>query len=40
MLARTVYVLVGISALYQMIPFSKAISIDEPAAEGSLGHRH
>ncbi|OWK23746.1 hypothetical protein AJ87_29485 [Rhizobium yanglingense] len=40
LLARVVYILVGLSALYQIIPFSKAISIDEPAAEGSLGHRH
>ncbi|KKX26175.1 DUF378 domain-containing protein [Rhizobium sp. LC145] len=39
-LSRIVYVLVGLSAVYQLIPFSRAISIGEPAAEGSLGHRH
>ena len=39
-LSRIVYVLVGLSALYQIIPLSRAISIGEPAAEGSLGHSH
>lgn len=39
-LSRIVYLLVGLSALYQIIPFSKAISVGESAAEGSLGHRH
>jgi uncharacterized membrane protein YuzA (DUF378 family) len=39
-LSRIVYVLVGLSALYQIIPFFKAMSVGEPAAEGSLGHRH
>jgi len=32
-LARIVYVLVGISALYQIIPFSRAMSSDEVIAE-------
>ncbi|WP_105433093.1 MULTISPECIES: DUF378 domain-containing protein [Neorhizobium] len=39
-LSRIVYVLVGLSALYQIIPFFRALSADEPAAEGSLGNRH
>jgi uncharacterized membrane protein YuzA (DUF378 family) len=39
-LSRIVYILVGLSALYQIIPFFKAMSIGEPAAEGSFGHRH
>ncbi|RVH17020.1 DUF378 domain-containing protein [Sinorhizobium meliloti] len=33
--ARVVYVLVGLSALWQLMPFAKAISIDEPAAEAN-----
>ncbi|MDC7788310.1 DUF378 domain-containing protein [Rhodoplanes sp. TEM] len=32
-LSRIVYVLVGVSALWQLVPFSKAISSDEPYAE-------
>ena len=32
-LARIVYVLVGISAIYQIIPFSRALSSDEVIAE-------
>lgn len=32
-LARIVYVLVGISAIYQLIPFFRAMSSDEVAAE-------
>ena len=32
-LARIVYVLVGLSALYQLIPFSKALSTGEVYAE-------
>ena len=38
-LSRMVYVLVGLSALYQIIPFSKAMSVGEPTAEGSPGRR-
>jgi uncharacterized membrane protein YuzA (DUF378 family) len=34
-LSRTVYVLVGLSALYQIVPFLKAIQIDEPRAEAA-----
>ncbi len=34
--ARVVYVLVGLSALWQLLPFVKAISIDEPAAEANF----
>ena len=33
--ARTVYVLVGLSALYQLLPLAKAFSIDEPRAEAA-----
>ncbi|CAL8980793.1 hypothetical protein RHODGE_RHODGE_01931 [Rhodoplanes serenus] len=32
-LSRIVYVLVGVSALWQLVPFSKAMSTDEPLAE-------
>ncbi|WIY52507.1 DUF378 domain-containing protein [Devosia sp. YIM 151766] len=32
-LSRIVYVLVGLSAIYQLIPFFKAISSDEVYAE-------
>ena len=32
-LARIVYVLVGLSALYQLVPFSKALSSGEVVAE-------
>lgn len=34
-LARAVYVLVGLSALYQILPLSKAFQIDEPQAEAA-----
>ncbi len=34
-LSRTVYVLVGLSALYQLLPLSKAFRIDEPRAEAA-----
>ena len=39
-LSRIVYVLVGLSAVWQLIPFFKAMSIGETAAEAHLGHRH
>ncbi len=32
-LSRTVYVLVGLSALYQILPLIKAFQTDEPQAE-------
>lgn len=32
-LSRIVYVLVGLSALYQLVPFSRALSRGEVAAE-------
>jgi len=32
-IARIVYVLVGLSAIYQIIPFSKALSTGEVTAE-------
>jgi uncharacterized protein len=34
-LARAVYVLVGLSAVYQIIPLLKAFQIDEPRAEAA-----
>jgi uncharacterized membrane protein YuzA (DUF378 family) len=34
-LARTVYALVGLSALYQLVPLVKAMKIDEPPAEAA-----
>jgi uncharacterized membrane protein YuzA (DUF378 family) len=39
MLSRVVYVLVGLSALWQLMPFAKAISIGETAAQANLAHR-
>ena len=33
--SRTVYVLVGLSALYQILPLAKAFRIDEPYAEAA-----
>lgn len=33
--ARAVYVLVGLSAVYQLVPLSKAFQIDEPRAEAA-----
>ena len=33
--ARVVYVLVGLSALYQILPLSRAFQIDEPRAEAA-----
>jgi uncharacterized membrane protein YuzA (DUF378 family) len=40
MLSRIVYVLVGLSAIWQLIPFAKAMSIGETAAEANLRHHH
>jgi uncharacterized protein len=34
-LSRAVYVLVGLSALYQILPLAKAFQIDEPNAEAA-----
>ena len=34
-LSRAVYVLVGLSAVYQLAPRSKAFQIDEPRAEAA-----
>lgn len=39
-LATIVYVLVGLSALWQFIPFSRAMSLGEPAAQANVGHGH
>jgi uncharacterized protein len=32
-LSRIVYILVGASALWQLVPLSRAMSVDEPLAE-------
>lgn len=37
-LATIVYVLVGLSALYQLVPFFRALSVGEVAAESSTRH--
>lgn len=34
-LSRTVYAIVGLSAVYQLIPLTKAFRIDEPRAEAA-----
>ncbi|WHA42691.1 DUF378 domain-containing protein [Agrobacterium larrymoorei] len=34
-LAKIVYILVGLSALYQLMPFVRAMSVGETAAEAS-----
>ncbi len=34
-LARAVYVLVGLSALYQILPLTRAFQIDEPQAQAA-----
>jgi uncharacterized membrane protein YuzA (DUF378 family) len=34
-LSRAIYVIVGLSALYQILPFARAIKIDEPRAEAA-----
>ncbi|MGK9053380.1 DUF378 domain-containing protein [Neorhizobium petrolearium] len=39
-LSRIVYVLVGLSALWQLVVFFRAMSAGETAAESHLGHRH
>jgi len=39
-LTRLVYILVGLSALYQLIPFSRALSVGEVSAEANTVHRH
>lgn len=33
--SRTIYALVGLSALYQLLPLAKATRIDEPRAEAA-----
>jgi hypothetical protein len=39
-LATIVYVLVGLSAIWQLVPFSRAISVGETRSEANLtGHR-
>lgn len=35
-LAKIVYVLVGLSALYQLVPFSRAAATDEVSAQAAL----
>ncbi|KQU50196.1 hypothetical protein ASG72_17800 [Bosea sp. Leaf344] len=39
-LTRLVYILVGLSALYQLIPFSRALSVGEVSAEANTVHRY
>jgi uncharacterized membrane protein YuzA (DUF378 family) len=39
MLTRLVYILVGLSALYQIIPFSRALSAGEVPAQDDMLHR-
>lgn len=34
-LSRTVYALVGLSALYQILPLMKAFQVDEPRAQAA-----
>ncbi len=34
-LSNLIYTIVGISAIYQLVPFSKATSIGEPRAEAA-----
>jgi uncharacterized membrane protein YuzA (DUF378 family) len=34
-LTRTVYALVGLSAIYQIVPLMKAIQLDQPRAEAA-----
>lgn len=38
-LARAVYILVGLSALWQLIPFFKSMSIGEERAEAGISRR-
>ncbi|MGE6742069.1 DUF378 domain-containing protein [Allorhizobium pseudoryzae] len=38
-LATIVYVLVGLSALWQLVPFSRSMSVGETAAQANIGHR-
>ncbi|MCV9943008.1 DUF378 domain-containing protein [Rhizobium sp. BT-175] len=38
-LSRIVYALVGLSALWQLVPFSRAMSAGETAAESNFGNR-
>lgn len=33
LLSRAIYIIVGLSALWQLVPFVKAFQTDEPAAE-------
>lgn len=37
-LTNIVYILVGLSALWQIIPFARALSVGETAAEANLRH--
>ena len=38
--ARIIYILVGLSAVWQLIPLVKSFSMDEPAAERGGRHAH
>ncbi|MBT9371883.1 DUF378 domain-containing protein [Rhizobium sp. CSW-27] len=37
-LATIVYVLVGLSALWQLIPLTRSMSVGETAAQANVGH--
>lgn len=39
MLSRLVYILVGLSALYQLVPFARATRAGEVSAEADMLHR-
>lgn len=39
-LTNIIYVLVGLSALWQLAPLSKAFKLDEPRAESAAHIRH
>ena len=39
-LSRIVYVLVGLSALWQLMPFVGAMRVGQTHAEANIAHRH
>ncbi len=39
MITRLIYILVGLSAIWQIYPFSRAVQMDEPHAETGSGMR-
>ncbi len=36
--SRVIYAIVGLSALYQILPLSRAFQLDEPRAEAAARH--